>query len=116
MKKRKEEFSEMIKIKVADTFSSRFFGLMGKKNLQESCGLLLAPCKSIHMLFMRFPIDAIYIDQNFVIKKIVPNLKTWSGISFCLNAWGVVEVTAGEAERLNLKVGEKLVFETCVDF
>lgn len=105
-----------MKIKIANTFSSRFFGLMGKKSLPKNCGLLLAPCKSIHMLFMIFPIDAIYVDENFVIKKIVPNLQPWIGISFCMNAWGVVEVTAGEAERLNLKVGERLNFKTCVDF
>lgn len=84
--------------------------------MSKNYGLLLAPCKSIHMLFMRFSIDAIYIDKNFVIKKIVPNLKTWFGISFCMNAWGVVEVIAGEAERLNLKVGDTLKFEVCDDF
>ena len=105
-----------MKIKIANTFSSRFFGLMGKKNLPENCGLLLAPCKSIHMLFMRFSIDAIYIDKNFVIKKIVKNLKTWIGVSICLNAWGVVEMTAGEAERLNLKVGKTLKVDICDDF
>ncbi len=98
----------MIKIKIADTFCGRFFGLMRKEKLPKGYGLLLAPCNGIHMLFMKFSIDAIYIDKNFVIKKIVPNLKTWFGISFCFNAWGVVEVTAGEAERLNLKVGERL--------
>lgn len=106
----------MLRLKTATTFFKRFLGLMGKKSLPDKTGLLIAPCKSIHMLFMKFPIDAIYIDKNFVVKKIVPNLRTWIGISVCLNAWGVVEVVAGEAERLNLKVGEKLEFETCADF
>ena len=106
----------MIKIKVADTFFSRFLGLMGKDNLPEGFGLLLAPCSSIHMLFMKFPIDAVYIDKNFIIKKIVRNLRTWIGFSICLNAWGVVEVKAGEAERLKLKVGEKLEVKVCADF
>lgn len=98
----------MLKIKIADNFFARLIGLIGKKNLRRDSGLLIAPCQSIHMLFMRFSIDAIYIDKNFVIKKIVRNLKTWTGFSICLSAWGVVEVAAGEAERLNLKVGEKL--------
>lgn len=106
----------MIRIKTATNFFDRFLGLMGKKDLPDGTGLLIAPCKSIHMLFMRFPIDAVYIDRDFVIKKIVPNLQTWSGVSFCLNAWGVVEFMAGEAERLNLKVGEKLRFEIYSNF
>ena len=106
----------MIKIKIAVTFFDRFLGLMCKKNLPSKSGLLIAPCKSIHMFFMRFSIDAVYTDRNFVIKKIVPNLQPWIGVSICLNAWGVVEMAAGEAERLNLKVGEKLIFETCTAF
>lgn len=101
----------MLKIKIANNFFERLIGLIGKKNLQSNTGLLIAPCNSIHMFFMKFSIDAIYIDKNFVIKKIVRNLKTWTGISICLSAWGVVEVAAGEAERLNLKVGEKLEVE-----
>ena len=101
----------MLKIKIAKSFFSRFMGLMGKESLPRETGLLIAPCQSIHMMFMRFSIDAVYIDKNFVIKKIVPNLRTWTGISICINAWGVIEINAGEAERLNLKVGEKLSFE-----
>ena len=98
----------MLKIEKADTFFKRLRGLIGRDNLAQGQGLLIAPCNSIHMLFMKFDIDAIFIDKNFVIKKIVSNLKTWTGFSICLSAWGVVEVAAGEAKRLNLKIGEKL--------
>ena len=59
----------MLKIKIANNFFKRFLGLMGKKKLPGGEGLLIAPCKSIHMCFMRFSIDAIFIDKNFVIKK-----------------------------------------------
>ena len=82
--------------------------MIGKNFLPQDEGLLIAPCQSIHMCFMKFPIDAIYIDKNFVIKKISLNLKAWTGFSICWSAWGVVEIAAGEAERLNLKVGDKL--------
>ena len=98
----------MLKIKIANNFFTRLKGLIGKNFLPRDEGLLIAPCKSIHMCFMKFPIDAIFVDKNFVIKKIVSNLQTWTGFSICLNAWGVVEISAGEAKRLNLKVGEKL--------
>lgn len=106
----------MLKIKVAESFLSRFIGLMGKKSLPKETGLLIAPCQSIHMMFMRFSIDAVYVDKNWIIKKIVPNLRTWIGISICTGAWGVIELAAGEAERLNLKVGEKLTAEIIPEF
>ena len=98
----------MLKIKVAKNFFSRLKGLIGKNYLPRDEGLLIAPCNSVHMCFMKFSIDAIFIDKNFVVKKISPKLKTWTGFGICFGAWGVVEVAAGEAARLNLKVGDKL--------
>ena len=98
----------MIKIEKADTFFKRLRGLIGRKNLSQGRGLMIIPCNSIHMLFMKFPIDAVFIDKNFVIKKIARNLKPWTGFSICLGAWAVVEFYAGESARLNLKVGQTL--------
>lgn len=97
-----------LEIEFADNFFKRFRGLMLRRRLNEGCGLLLAPCNSVHMLFMRFSIDIIYLDENFCIKKIVRDLMPWLGISFCFGAWGALELPSGEAERLNLIVGQKL--------
>lgn len=82
-------------VQVADNFFSRFLGLMGKAALPEKHGLLLSPCNSIHMMFMRFPIDAIYINSDFHIIKVTENLKPWIGFSMCPRAWGVIEFPAG---------------------
>lgn len=99
------------KIEKADTFFKRLRGLIGRKSLPLEHGLMIVPCNSIHMLFMRFAIDAVFIDKNFVIKKIAANLQTWTGISFCIGAWAVVEMKAGESSRLNLHVGDTLQVE-----
>ena len=101
----------MLKVKVAKSFFSRLRGLIGKNYLPRGEGLLIAPCSSIHTCFMKFNIDAIFIDKNFVIKKIVLNLKTWRGFAMCLDAWAVVEVAAGVANNLN--VGDKLEVVFC---
>ena len=98
-----------IQVEVADNFLKRFLGLMFKSKLSEGKGLFLTHCNSIHMFFMRFPIDVIYIDKNFQIKKIVTNLKPWIGFSMCFEAYGTIELAANEAERLNLKVGQHLL-------
>ena len=97
-----------IKITKADTFCKRFLGLMGKRTLSEGCALLLTPCNSIHMLFMRFAIDAIFLDKEMRIKKIVKNVQPWLGFAICLDAFAVLEVKAGEASRLQLSVGQCL--------
>ena len=59
-----------IEVELADSFFSRLRGLMFRRRLKEGCGLLLAPCNSVHMLFMRFAIDVIYLDKDFCIKKV----------------------------------------------
>ena len=96
-----------IQIEIADTFLKRFLGLMGRKNLLRGHGLLISPCNSIHMFFMRFAIDVVYLDENFVVKKIVQNLPAWIGFSICWGAKSVLEFPAGEVDRLKIEVGQK---------
>lgn len=100
-----------LKMMVADTFFLRLRGLMFRKILPSATGLLLAPCNNVHMCFMRFAIDVVYVDKEFNIKKIVTNLRPWIGLSMCNTAWAVLEMTAGEAERCGLAVGQKLIRE-----
>jgi hypothetical protein len=97
-------------LEIADNFFKRFLGLMGRKKIPEGQGLLILPCNSIHMLFMRFSIDAVYIDENFIVKKIVKNLPTWYGMSICFGAHAVIELATGEADRLNFKIGSKIIW------
>ena len=101
-------FLKEIEVMVADTFLSRLAGLMLRQKLPVKTGLLLVPCNSVHMCFMRFPIDIIYIDKYYNIIKIVTNLKPWVGLSMCNKAWATLEMTAGEAECCGFEVGKKI--------
>lgn len=100
-----------LKLIVANTFWTRFAGLMLKPELAKATGLVIMPCNSIHMCFMRFAIDAVYFDKDYRIIKIVSNLKPWIGLSICMGAQGVVEMTSGEAKRLGLAIGDILVIK-----
>ena len=104
-------FLKEIEILIADSFFSRFAGLMFRKKLPAATGLFLAPCNSVHMCFMRFAIDVVYLDKEFNIIKVEKNLKPWIGLSMCSKAWATLEMTAGEAERCGCEVGRKLVPE-----
>ncbi len=96
-----------LEVEIAESFLSRLRGLMGRRRLDEGHGLLLAPCNSIHMLFMRFAIDVVYLDKDFCIKKIARNVLPWIGMSFCFGAWAALELPSGVADRLKLAVGQK---------
>ena len=45
---------------------------------------------------------------DYTIIKIVRNLRPWIGLSLCLSAHSTLELNSGEAQRLNLQVGQKL--------
>ena len=98
-----------LEIKIADSFFTRLAGLMFQKKLPQATGLLLDPCNSVHMCFMRFSIDVIYLDKDYKILKVVKNLRPWIGLSMCCKAWATLEMASGEAERCSLAVGKKLV-------
>lgn len=61
------------------------------------------------MCFMRFAIDAVYFDSSMTIVKIVSRLHPWIGLSACLKASSVLEMKAGEAERLGLAIGMRKI-------
>jgi uncharacterized membrane protein (UPF0127 family) len=65
-----------IPIRIANTFGSRFLGLMGKK--KGEYGLLLIPCNSVHTFFMRYNLDAVFLDKNNKIISIKRLIKPFS--------------------------------------
>lgn len=92
---------------LAETPLTRLKGLLGRKGLEQGEGLLLCPAASIHTWFMRFPIDAVWVDGDLNVLKVSPDLGPWRTAA-CKGAKGVVEMAAGEAERVGISAGHKL--------
>ncbi len=94
----------------ASTFFARFKGLQLKRDLPNGCGLLITPCNSIHMFFMRFPIDAVFIDLNQTVLYIEEGLKPWKISKVVKKSRGVLELPAGTASSTGTKPGDRLEF------
>ncbi|MEY4095843.1 MAG: hypothetical protein RLZZ53_3042 [Acidobacteriota bacterium] len=101
---------ELAVVDIADTAATRARGLLGRTGLAQGCALWLAPCRSIHTIGMRFPIDVVYLDHdNYVvsIKERVASFRlTWGG----WRSRGVLEFAAGEVARLKISEGQRLRF------
>jgi uncharacterized membrane protein (UPF0127 family) len=93
---------------LAETPLTRLKGLLGRRELPSGEGLLLRPTSSIHMFFMRFPIDAVWVNKELKVLKISPDVAPWK-VAGCKGAKGVVELPAGEAARRGVQVGDHLV-------
>src|SRR5215210_9414806 len=93
---------------VADSPVSRMRGLLGRSELAPGEGILLRPASSIHTWFMRFPIDAVFLDRELRVVGISDDLKPWKTAGQ-RGAKAVLELPAGESARRGLKTGDLLV-------
>jgi uncharacterized protein len=90
------------------TALGRAVGLLTRNELPEGTAMWLHPCRSIHTLGMRFPIDAVFVDRRRVVVGVYPRLRPWRMVPFVLRARGVVELPAGAAQ--DVAVGDELRF------
>lgn len=95
-------------IQVADSFLSRFKGLLGKKSLAAGEGLLITNCRQIHMFLMFFPLDILFLDVNQVVVFVEKNIKPWTISKSVPNAVAVVELAAGTISSTQTHIGDKL--------
>ena len=94
---------------VADRPHRRMRGLLGRKYLRQGEGMVLRPGWSIHTAFMRFPIDAVFLDADQVVMKIEHEVGPWRTVS-CRGAREVVELPAGECRRRGLEDGDRVAW------
>jgi hypothetical protein len=97
--------------RLASSIVDRFVGLMGRKRVEEGGGLLLTRSASIHSFFMRFRFDAVFLDKENRVVKIVPAMRQWRIAFGGRGAKDVLELPAGVAAATNTQPGDTLLFE-----
>jgi len=95
---------------IADSIWLRMKGLLGRASLPDGEGILLRPGSSIHMFFMRFPIDAVFVDRDLRVLRVKANLKPWRMASK-RGTKAVLELPAGTCERRGVHEDDRLQLE-----
>jgi uncharacterized protein len=95
-------------VAMADTPWQRFMGLMGKRELADGAGLCLRPCSSIHMFFMRFPVDVAFIDADGHVVRMYHGLRPWRMSRVVRRAKAAIELPSGALARAGVGVGDLL--------
>lgn len=88
---------------VAETRSQRRRGLLGRKGLDGA--IVLRPCRSVHTIGMKFPIDVAFLDCEGVVIKTLQMRRHRLGLPV-RNARSVIEAEAGAFDRWGLQVGD----------
>ena len=105
------------RLRVASSWFSRLRGLIGRRTLAAGEGLLLPGTNSVHMFFMRFAIDCLFLgapraDGACPIVALRANLAPWTGIVWWVRgAHDAVEIPAGSAAAAGLDAGDYVRLE-----
>ena len=98
-------------VEIAASLWARFMGLMGRRSLAPGHGLWLGG-NGIHMMFMRFPIDAVFLGRADAgggrrVVSVHRGLRPWTGlVPFSRGADGVLELPVGSIDRSGAQVGD----------
>jgi uncharacterized membrane protein (UPF0127 family) len=92
---------------VAGTFWTRFRGLMGRKELAPGNGMIFRPGGSVHMFFMRFPVDVVFCDRDLRVLRTRERLRPWR-VAGARHAKITIELAAGEVHARGLELGDQL--------
>ena len=95
---------------VADKPLPRMRGLLGRAGLEPGGGMLITPSPSVHMFFMRFAIDVVFLDRSLTVVKVAHELRPWR-MAGARKANAALELPAGTAAALGLGPGDVLELE-----
>ena len=90
---------------VAETFAERAVGLMGRRGLEKGRGLLIPRCNCVHTFFMRFPIDATFLDGKNRVVRTVRGVRPWRPLVW--GGWRARKVLETASETAGPKEGKE---------
>ncbi len=94
------------------TMFGRGVGLMFRRSLAPGRGMWINPCSGIHMMFMRFAIDAVFLDRHERVKKVYRDLPPWYGVVWWeIGARSVLELPPGSTSGIDLQPGDTIIIQ-----
>lgn len=105
------------RLETAGSLVAKFMGLMGRPSLADGEGLWLPDSNGIHMMFMRFPIDAVFVGRaddagSRPVMSLHRALPAWRGlVPLVRGAHGVLELPVGTIDASRSEVGDRIVLE-----
>ena len=97
--------------RVAASLRDRTVGLLATPSLSAGEGLLIERTQSIHMFFMRYPIDVAFVDRAARVTRTVAGLRPWRVVWWARGARDCIELPVGALESSRTVAGDQLAVE-----
>jgi uncharacterized membrane protein (UPF0127 family) len=99
------------RIGVADRWWLRLRGLGGRAGLEPGEGLLLRPCRAVHMMGMKFPLDVAFLDAGNRVVARYPRLSPGARTRWHRGALAVLELPAGTLDETGTLEGDLVEYQ-----
>ena len=96
------------RLRVARSLRERTVGLLGTAEPPPGDGLLIERTQSIHMFFMRYPIDVIFVDREARVTRCVERLRPWRVVWWARGARDCIELGVGTLGSSGTQIGDQL--------
>lgn len=98
------------RILVADWWWQRLRGLLGRPPLQSGQGLLLTPCRAVHMAGMKYPLDVVFLDRDGIVVALYHSLLPRRRTRWHARAHSALELPAGTLAATGTQEGDTLLY------
>ena len=95
---------------VPESSFGRARGLLGRDGLEAGAGMLIDRAGSVHMFFMRFPIDVVFLDRDRKVVGVRHGLRPWQ-VAAARRAVAALELPAGTAAEVGIEEGDVLALQ-----
>jgi uncharacterized membrane protein (UPF0127 family) len=99
------------RVRVASSLRDRAVGLLRTPEVLPGEGLLIERTASIHMFFMPYPIDVVFVDRTGRVTRTVSKLRPWRVVWWARGARDCIELRAGALDGTGTRPGDQLVIE-----
>lgn len=93
----------------ADTVLARLKGLIGKLRLKLDEGLWVVPSQGVHTLGVLFPLDLIYLDENYKVIHVIEHFPRFRIAPIRIKAASVLELPTHTIYSSQTQVGDQLI-------
>jgi len=98
-------------VRIPNSFYHKAKGLLGERETKHT-NMLFKKCNNIHMIGMKIPLDILFLSNEGVIVKSIPNLQPWR-VAICFKATMTLELASGSIKKMGLKQNMKLEIKEC---
>ena len=100
------------RVLVAEWWWQRLRGLLGRPPLQPGEGLLLTPCRAVHMAGMKYPLDVAFLNQDGIVVALYHSLLPGGRSRWHAAAYSALELPTGTLAATGTREGDTLLLSS----